>query len=198
MELDTLKAIWKKSNKSEPFLRAEDIRQMLRNENNGALNKLIRWEKFSIRMIMFVVPFFLLSTLLSSQFTINKNVIILNSLFIAYIIPSFFSQRYKIKYLKEIDMMSMDIVTVSERITKYRRYILNELIIGFIWAIPLIFLIVYLQLGTKASVGHYIFFAIYSIVLLIIAVIIHNRFYFKRINVIQRNIEEIKDFELEE
>jgi len=200
MELDTLKELWVKSSKSGSFLNPEDIQNMLRNENQGALNKLIRLEKTFIFIAILIIPFFwatlYMHSLIKNEF--STGLVWLGIVFTAYVVYTFFMQCYKYKYLKSINMMSMNIIAVSKLITKYKKIVVYDLVVGFCWAIPFVCFLILVMLGKNESVGVYIFFAIYTILLFIVAIMLHRKYYFKRILSIQQTLKEIKEFQKDE
>jgi hypothetical protein len=199
MELDNIKALWQKNNNSASFINPEEIKNMLRNEGEGALNKLIKWEKTCLRLMPLLTLSFwgilYMQSLVIYDFTVA--LIWLGIVVSLYAICSFISGFYKYKSLRKIDMVNMDIITVSNLITKYKKYVVYELIASFCWLIPVLIAIILIFLGTGESVWVYIGFTMYSITLIIIALYILKHFYFKKIKTIQQSVNEIRDFEKE-
>ncbi|MDR1056949.1 MAG: hypothetical protein LBL90_14320 [Prevotellaceae bacterium] len=200
MELDKLKASWKETSKNDSFISPDEIKGMLRNKSNGALNKLIQWEKNCIWIIIVIMPFFLgilyMQSLLKNEF--SSGLLWLGIAFSIYAVYSLFVVIYKYRYLKKIDMLKMDIITVSNMITKIKRFVIYDLIVSFCLLVPFVFFIITIMLGKDEEAWLYVLLTIYTIVLVVIAFFILKKYYFGRIKTIQRAIKEIKEFEAED
>ena len=200
IELDNIKALWQKTNDSASFLNTDEIKAMLRNEGKGALDKLIKWERVCFWLVPVGILVFwgtlYMQSLLEHGFT--KGLLWLGIIFSLYAIYSFVSCYYKYKFLKKIDMVNTDIITVSRFITKYKKFVILEYIAGFCWAVPFLFAMVLTIIGTKADIMLYVGLGVYSLVLLVIAFYIVKRYYFKHITTIQQSIKEIREFEQDE
>ncbi len=200
MELDTLKNAWQKVEPATT-MNNEQIKSMLQSSNNGALQRLLNWERIGIRLLigclfMFSVVFVLQIVLLSK----NENSTSMLYIYVAYMVFALLSlpwQCYKVGFLKKIDVVNMSMVSLSKAIASYRRFIAYEMVIGLLFFSMFIPATLYYMLGTEEPIYVYVFFGVFFLGLLVGALLLYKHIYGSRIKQIRRNLKEAKEFGIE-
>ena len=198
MDLDYIKKTWQQVD-IESSIGEDKIQMMLDNKGQGALARLIRYEKFFLCLMVLCVLFGALFYILHPVTGIIYSITL---------VISFFWQSYKIKYLKNIDVSTMGILEVSKRITRYRQYITYEIIAGTVFALIFFSCYIFFAMPEFVSIVHHkpignqipLFELVVSFVasLLLFAIIVYliYRFmYIKNIRSIRKSIKEVEDFE---
>lgn len=197
MELDSLKKSWQEAN-IKPAMDENKIQHMINNQGRSAFSSLLTYEKIGIIIAIICLPLSL----------IFKDI----ALIILYLIsvPIIITwQVYKYKYLKKIDLTSMNILEVSKRIIKYRKYLSIEFIVAIVWAIIFCLLFVFRTIVVDiANMKHIAVEQVetLTIVLLLLGIlltlvvtvaILFKFLYLNNIKRIQSAIKEIQEFEQE-
>lgn len=197
MELDSLKKSWQEAN-IKPAMDEDKIQYMINNQGHSAFSSLLKFEKIGIIAVTICLP-------LSLIFKEIELVI----LYLVSVPIMIIWQIYKYKYLKKIDLTSMNILEVSKRITKYKKYLSIEFIIGLVWLIIFCLLFVFKALIVDmANIRHIaveqietsvIVLSIIGIFILLVitATLLFKFLYLNNIKRIQSAIKEIQDFEQE-
>lgn len=193
MDLDKLKETWQ-SAEIRSSINEGKIQQMLDNRGKTALEKLIRYEKrffwLYVGCILFLPMFWSMN-------------IVLFAIYLISIILGCIWQQYKYMHIKDTDLLEMDVLTVSSRITNYKKYIFWEFIIGLVYTFLFIVLLVLTESGKlgKDILAGNTFAQIYIVFILLLliacAVLVYYRLYWKNISAIQNSITEIKSFEID-
>lgn len=194
MDLDNIKKAWQESTPS-PGISEEKIQQMLDNRGKSAFGSLIKYERWNLISLFICIP---LSFVFIDRITI---IVYLCSLFLGLI-----WQIYKFGFLRKINLAEMGILEISSRIATYKKFISREFIAGLIWAIP--FLALWLariaiskelfSLIINPTLVIAMFVVIYLIIattVIVIAWALYKHMYINKIKIIEKSIQEIKEFE---
>ncbi len=202
MELDEVKKIWQENEalKAKQILNENKIREMLRNKGKSALSKLIRNAKI---YAIIIIPLGLLVCLNSYKFfQAGGYYVIWPLLFLFICICLEPLEMYLYRLLKSIDYSTMSVKEVSEKILKYQNIIRKSQLYGTV--VFVIYLVVWYFLYYKLIFGDQLKweFIIYMAFLLIVGLfalpLLYRRLYYKNINKIKRNLQELELFEQEE
>ncbi|MFV0418172.1 MAG: hypothetical protein ACK5KT_05535 [Dysgonomonas sp.] len=195
MDLDNIKKSWQNAD-VKPIINEDKIQRILDNRGKGAFDALLKYDKLFFWLL---IPCFLLGLLIS--FFMHPLPGIFYSILV---IIGFFWQAYKIKVLKSFDLSAMGILEVSKCITKYKKYIVYEILIGLVSIIPFFIFYTYYGLpemfprlyqGESASTSLLIILIIEIVLTLIISYWIYKRTYLKNIRKIEKSVKEIEYFE---
>lgn len=192
MDLDNLKKTWQQT-EIKPSITDDKIQEMLDNKGQSAFARLIQYDRLFLWLL---IPCLLVGALFYSMSL---------GLGIAYsilIIISFFWQRYKIKFMKGVDLSLMGILEVSKCILQYKKYIIYEMVVSAIIMIPFFIFYTYYVLPDLFPRMHEsdhglssTLFAISVAATIIICFVVYRYMYMNNIKKVQRSIREIKDFE---
>lgn len=203
MDLDNIKKTWQET-EIKPTIDERKIQKMLGNKGQSAFERLIKYDKLFLRLL---IPCFFAGMLFFYMHYIP------GTIYFIMMVYSFFLQRYKLKFMGAINLSEMGILEVSKAITKYKKILLYEIMIGAV-CIP-VFSISYLffgmpnflikLFGRDPEVVHsfhdtshlIIMLAIMIIGSVILSFILYKYLYFNNIKQIQDSIREIEDFEKE-
>lgn len=197
MDLDNLKKDWQATN---PDVRVDDdkIRQMLDNKGKSAFEKLLKVEKLFLKLLLLCIPFILIFYFVTSP--------LVGILYAILVVVSFIWQRYKISFLKKINIIEMNLLKVSLAIGRYRKILYFEILVGTLCAI--VFLLIYCYSFVKkdyiaSAIADSRFFAAYLVYILILLFVslgvilyaIYSQCYFKNIHEIERSIKEAEEYQ---
>lgn len=197
MDLDNLKKDWQATN---PDVRVDDdkIRQMLDNKGKSAFEKLLKVEKLFLKLLLLCIPFILIFYFVTSP--------LVGILYAILVVVSFILQRYKISFLKKINILEMNLIEASLAIGRYRKIVYGEILVGAILAVAFlsIYSYTFVQKHYVASamedsrffVAYLVYILIISFVTLgVILYVIYSRYYFKNIRDIERSIAEAEEYQ---
>ena len=125
MDLDNIKKTWQET-EIKSSVGEDKIRKMLNNTGKSALERLIKYEKI---FLWTMIPCILAGVLFYHMHDVT------GIIYFALLVVNFFWQIYKIRFLKRIDVSSMNVMEVSKSITRYRQYLNYELIGGSIFIV---------------------------------------------------------------
>jgi hypothetical protein len=203
MDLDNLKKTWQET-EVRPAIDECKIRKMLDNRGKSAFEKLIRYDKIFLWL--------LIPCAVANIFFYYMHLIvgIILSILLVY---GFCWQVYKLGFMKKVNLSEMGILEVSKCITKYRKLLLYEIIIGAVGVVS--FFVPYIYLGIPGVLNKmsgrdseqvYAAFDIYHmaimfvIMIILVAVIsffLYKYMYFNNVKQVQNSIKEIEEFEKE-
>jgi len=194
MDLDKIKEVWKDTD-IKSSLSEDKICKMLGNKGKSALSRLIMYETISLCVLPFLtfLPFVYNHFFKSTSYPLFSI-----CLFVGFCVVAFFWEIFKLRLLKKIDPNNMDILLGSKYMTRYRKYVHYELIVGLCWLI--VFTVTYsLTFTHHFSDTSLIFFILYIAFLLVVAILlivfIYRWAYSKNIRNIEQSIKEIEEFE---
>ena len=196
MELDKLKKTWEKVSEIDSKPSDEQILNLLKSSNKSILNRIISIETIAFRAA-FILPVLSLFVSLFYYFLIPKTGVKAFYTFYMFLVFSgalLIWTSYKLKYLKKIDIMNSDILSISKYLNKYRDfYIFEGVMIIFL---TILFFVVF-SIETSPD------FAIFKVggLFIVIGVLAFytTRYRYKTtIGKIKRNLEEMRAFENEE
>lgn len=134
MDLDKLKDAWKNAD-IKGSINEDTIQHILNNKGKRAFSYLLRYEEIaSIISISCAIPIIMLMLLKPS---IVPLYLLISIIFITI------WQRYKVHFLKNIDILGMSILEVSHKINTYKKYIAREWILGIAWTLSICVLFLY-------------------------------------------------------
>lgn len=190
MDLDNIKQTWSGFDQS-PSVEEYKIEQILKNEGRDALSRLIRYEKIFLWLLLPCIGFGVM------VFYMHH----LTGIFFATsLIVAFLWQMHKIRHLKSIDILVMDVLSVSKNINQYRKYIYREIIVGTLFA-PIFFACyTFFALPNVLSENYegerIIFVFVFSLILYaVITFVIYKKLYINNIRFLQSSIKEVAEFE---
>jgi len=203
MDLDNLKKTWQET-QVKPTIDECKIQKMLDNRGQSAFERLIRYDKIFLWLL---IPCVFASILFYYMHPIPG---IIYSIVLVY---GFCWQIYKLRFMKKVDLSEMGILEVSKCITKYKKLLLYEIIIG---AVGIVFFFVpYVYFGLPGMISKMsgknteqiqttfdIYHMTIMLVIMIVSVVVISFFlykymYFNNIKQVQNSIREIEEFEKE-
>ncbi len=193
MDLDNIKKTWQ-ATEIKPDIDDDKIQKMISNEGKSAFNSLLKVEKFA---------FFLMIPCLAIGVLVSCCMHLLFGIFYSVlVVGGAFWQIYKINFLKRIDLSIMSILDVSKEITRYKKYIIKEIIFGFILVLPLFIIYTYFVLPSMYpaldnSVKKLIMLAIGIGGTIIISYLVYRILYIKNIHKIEKSVKENEEFDKE-
>lgn len=192
MDLDNLKKTWQQT-EIKPSITDDKIQEMLDNRGQSAFARLIKYDRLFLWLLIPCLLIGILFYRMSLGLGITYSIMI---------VLSFFWQRYKIRFMKEIDLSLMGILEVSKCILQYKKYIIYEMVISAIIVIPFFVFYTYYVLPDLFPRMHesdqglsLTLFAISVATTVIICSVIYRYMYMNNIKKVQKSIKEIKDFE---
>ena len=202
MELDEIKNLWEKVNKlsEKTSITKEKILKMLQSSYKGAMKSLLNFELLGVIM-MLPCAFLLIVVYKLFYKESTLGMIAIYAFSIAFVI-GFFWQLYKYNYLKKIDIAKMNILQISEKMLKYRKYIVYEAIIAvaifIVILIPLMYSVYTTNFGKEIYMPLISYYAIIFILGILLMLYLYKKMYFNNIKKIQESLAEIEDFQTEE
>lgn len=203
MDLDNLKKTWQET-EVKPTIDECKIQKMLDNKGQSAFEKLIKYDKIFLWL--------LIPCIFGGIFFYYMHPIpgIIYSIVLIY---GFLWQSYKLKFMKKADLSEMTILEASKCITKYKKLLLYEIIIGAVAVV--VFFVPYVYFGIPGMINrmsgrdteqvHAIFdishmaimFVIMIVSVTVISFFLYKYMYFNNIKQVQNSINEIEEFEKE-
>jgi len=189
MELDKLKNTWEKVSEIDAKPSDEQILNLLKSSNKSIWRGIVKREK-----IGFILAF-IFSILYCLLFLEGVKVPLM---LIAYFIVWPIWQLFKWMYLRKIDVINSDILSISKYANKYRDFYIYEGIITVIWFILLIVILPLKASSDFTILSKYLMIVGFFIVMVVLAYYSSKYRYKTTIGKIKRNLEEMKAFEKEE
>jgi len=195
MDLDNIKKSWQEA-EIKPTIDENKIQRMLDNKGKGAFDALLKYDKL---FFWLMVPCLLLGVL--ACFIMHPLPGIFYS---SLVVAGFFWQAYKIKFLKNINLPEMGILEVSKNITRYKKFIVYEMIVGLIFIVTFFIFYTYYGLpsmfprlldGEDASTPLFIMLITAIIITIILSFILYKSLYINNIKKIEKLVNEIEEFE---
>ncbi|NDV94403.1 hypothetical protein D0T84_05645 [Dysgonomonas sp. 521] len=201
MDLDNIKKTWQET-EIKPTIDECKIQKMLDNKGQGAFERLIKYDKLFLWLL---IPCFFAGILFFYMHYIP------GTIYFIMMIYSFFWQRRKLKFMGAVNLSEMGILEVSKAITKYKKTILYEIMIGVVCLV--VFFVPYLYFGMPGFLGKafgndsehvrsfldtthlIVMFAVMIITTVAFSFILYKYMYFNNIKQIQESIKEIEYFE---
>ena len=186
MEPDKLKNAWESEIDSKPS--DEQILNLLKSSNKSIWSGIVKHEKIGFIIALIFCPLF--CWLFHED---DKMPLML----IAYFVVFPIWQLFKWMYLKKIDMINSDILSISKYVNKYRDFCIYEGVMVIIWII-LLFVLLVMTPPSNFTIFKYF---LSGVILLVVGVLTFfaTRFRYRNtIGKIKRNLEEMKSFEKEE
>jgi len=199
MELEKLKNTWEKVSEIDARPNDKQILNLLKTSNKNYLDKIIRIETNSLRAF-FILPFLFvavnfLTYLFFPQLLINYLFMVL-FIFVSFAAMAIW-QSYKLKYLKKIDITNSSIISVSRFINKYRKNMIYETVTSLIWFTLFVYILLTVIYPDNA-LFEYLLFGGTALILVVFSFFLTKIIYKNTIEVIERNLEEMKAFERED
>lgn len=201
MKKEELKTIWNDYNsRLEKVISINEklIKNTLKQRSNGVIDRMLKWEYFSL--IEFTI--FLIFTLIATYRSMNDWRFLLSGIFVTlFLIYCITVNIIDMRQLNDIQFFSQSIVDIKQKLLRHKKRD-NQFIKIFIFLIPLI-IITLIPLGAKfiRDVNLYdkpLFFIIFSFVMIVISYIIFfvsNRLVFSReLKIIENSLEELERF----
>lgn len=195
MDLDNIKKSWQQAGAGRT-IDENKIQKMLDNKGKGAFDALLKYDKLFFWLLF---PCLLLGLL--GTFVVHWLPGIFYSLLV---IGGFFWQAYKIKFLKNINLSEMGILEVSKSITKYKKYITYEILVGTIAIVAFFIFYTYYGLpamfprlygGENAPMILFIILIIEILLTAILSFFLYKYTYLINIKKIEKAVKEIEYFE---
>lgn len=195
MDLDNIKKSWQESD-IRPKIDEDKIQKILDNKGKGAFDALLKYDKLFFWLF---IPCLLFGILVSIFIHPLPGIF-----YSVLVIIGFFWQAYKIKFLKKINLSEMGILEASKQITKYKKYIVYEISIGFIAIIPFFIFYTYYGLpemfprlykGEGVSTSLLVILIVEIFLTAIISYWIYRSTYLHNIRKIEKSVKEIEYFE---
>lgn len=195
MDLDNIKKSWQEA-QVRLTIDEDKIQKMLDNKGKGAFSALLKFDRLGFWLL---IPCLLLGII--GIFCIH----LLPGIFYSIlVIGGLFWQRYKIQYLKGFDLSEMGILEVSKCITKYKKFIIYEILIGAIAIV--VFFIFYTYFGLPEMFpklneiedsGKFLLIMLITgiIATAIFSYLLYRYMYLNNIKRIEKSIKEIEEFE---
>lgn len=191
--LDHIKQGWKELT-PQKSIDNRIIIKILDNKGQSAYEELIKTEKL---LLYLSIPCFLVGIIFwfdNISFAI---------LFYAFLIPGIIWQVYKLRYISQLDVLSMGLLQFLKKITTFKKYILYECIIGIGWLIIFLILITFLYIPAihpvffqdNGLLKRIIMLFIELVIICPITIFVYKRIYLKRIEEIINSSNEVKEFE---
>lgn len=193
MDLDNIKKTWQATD-LKSTVGEDKIKKMLDNKGRGAFANLLKFEKL---FFLLLIPclFFAIALFFMHLFPAI--------VYSALLIPAFVWQNYKIRYLKGIDFSAMGILEVSKKMTRYKKFLFYEIVVGVVWAI--LFLVSYTYYGlpkifprlfVEGGSNLYTIIFVSTVLLTFLSLtVIYKYIYFNNIKKIQEAVKEVEEFE---
>lgn len=206
MELDELKKSWNALDRQlqkEPIADERQIAELIarcKANTRKGIGKLIGVQRFSIGvgvvfisllLTIWLLPlFFQDSTYWQQQF----NILILILFFGASILAGLFWDYQCYQWLKNTRIEEMPIVTISQRMTRFRQWAKYEVIAISIWTI-LFNALYYWVMGVHKSSWQLqvIVVSLFAVLDATTIYLLYKKLIYKHLNNIKQNIEELKD-----
>lgn len=186
MDLDNIKKAWQET-EIQSSVTDQRIQQMIDNKGKSAFNSLLRYEKIGVAALICCIA---LSFVFRDKWAIGVYLIT-----IALAIPW---QLYKIKFLKKFDFATMNILETSNRLSRYKKYLIGEVFIGFIWAFAFMAFSVYRSMYLTNNIPLSTVLIMYALMMSLFTIsilILYKYMYMNNIKSIQKAIDEVKYFE---
>lgn len=204
MKKEDLKNIWNEYNsrlEKMTSINEKLLKNTLRQRSNGVIDRMLKWECFSL--IEFTI--FLIFTFTATYKSMNDWRFLLSGIFTTlFFIYCITINIIDIKQLNDIQFFSQSIVDIKQKLLRHKKRD-NQFIKIFIFLIPLI-IITLIPLGAKfiRNVNLYdkpLFFLILSLVIIVLSYIIFfvsNKIIFSReLKIIESSLEELERFKEE-
>lgn len=197
MDLDSIKKTWQEAN-IKPTIDESKIQKMLDNKGKSAYANLLKYDKCFLWLL---IPCVFAGVLFYCMHPLP------GILYFALLIPAFFWQLYKISYLKKADVSKMGILEISKGVTRYKKFLVYEIIIGAVWIVAFSVSYIYYGLpsmfpklmGRYSPEGESSFMLLLLIFMIaatmVFSFLIYKYLYLNNIKKIQDSIREIEDFE---
>jgi hypothetical protein len=203
MDLDNLKKTWQ-ATEVRPTIDECKIQKMLDNRGQSAFEKLIKYDRIFLWLL---IPCIFAGVLFYYIHPVP------GIIYCIVLINGFCWQTYKLRFMKKVNLSEMGILEVSRCITKYRKLLLYEIIIGSVGIV--VFFVPYIYFGIPGMLSKIsgrnseqvqaTFDICHMAVMLIITIVsaavlsffLYKYMYFDNIKQVQNSIKEIEEFEKE-
>lgn len=189
MDLDNIKKTWQQA-EIKPTIDEGKIQKMLDNRGQSAFNSIIKYEK--VGMIGLII------CALVSYPIFHKHM----PVFWGYLVTCFIGiawQYHKFRSLKNANIAESGIVEVSKFYYKYRKKVINELIVCVIWLLLFCAFFLYFELRQIDDpqlfrsllfvfIGSFGFFTI-------IGFFIYKKLFWNNLKRIEASLKEVEEFE---
>ncbi len=185
MDLDKIKKDWQET-VVQTSINEDQIERMIDNKGQSAYSKLLRYEKIGIAVIficMFLIGVF--------RYTELRVYYLVSCLLILV------WEVYKLKFLQKMDVFNMNIIEVSERYLRFRKYVLYEAIIMVFWFLGFFGLfgfLEYLNVEDFMEYKIYFFITVFSIALFV-CLFLSWRLYWRHVRTLGNSIKELEELE---
>ena len=191
MELDKLKDTWEKVSEIDTKPSDEQILKLLKSSKN-IWSRIIIKEKIGFIIAFIFCPLcYLLTSVLKNEFRY-----IFFMIFVYMAVMTIW-QLFKWRYLKKLDIINSDILSISKYINKYRNFCIYEWIMIIIWLI-MFNSVLFMPTPSNFSMNRYALIAGSLLSIAVFAFLFARVRYDITIGKIKRNLKEIKAFEKEE
>lgn len=185
MDLDDLKKDWQQTD-VKVSIGEDKIKRMLGNKGQSAYEKLLKYEKLELALL---IPALFVGTL----FWLDSRC--LSIFYSASVIAGGIWQWRKIKFLKKTDFLIMNILEVTERMNKYRTMLFSEIIVGIVWTFAFAGLICYISYHDRSWFVFWGGFVFISFFTFTTCFFIYKYLYYNNLKEIEQSIKEIEQFE---
>jgi len=190
MELDKLKNTWEKVSEIDAKPSDEQILNLLKSSKN-IWSRIIIKEKIGFIIGLILCIFFcLLIPELGGDFRGFFEI------FVCVVVMTIW-QLFKWRYIKKIDIMNSDILSISKYVNKYRDFCIFEGVMVIFWLI-LLFVLLIMNPPSNFTIFKYLMIGGFFLVAGVLAFFTTRFRYRNTIGIIKRNLEEMKSFEKEE
>ena len=191
MDLDMIKKDWQEAS-LKSTINEEKITQMIDNKGQSAFNKLLKYERFG----MIILPFLIIT---SPFFRFIPLIIF----FVLTCLLGAFWQGYKYKFLKKIDFLRMNIIEISRFFITYRKYVIIEAVVSIVWFFTIISMLAYMTYENltkekgKDGSDFITFISIITAIGFVVMIVVSWFIYWKHVRTLGRSIKELEELEKE-
>jgi hypothetical protein len=191
MELDKIKNTWEKVSEIDAKPSDEQILNLLKSSNKSIWSGIVIKEKIGFIIGLIFCIFF---CLLIPEFGGDFHGFL--ELFV-YVVLMTIWQLFKWRYIKKIDIMNSDILSISKYVNKYRDFCIYEAVMVIIWII-LLFVLLIMTPPSNFTIFKYFLVGVIFLALGVLTFFTTRYRYKTTIGKIKRNLEEMRAFENEE
>jgi len=197
MDLEVLKKEWQENESFKKEVEDNIIKNMIVNRNKGAFERIKRYEKQALRIIPVCIIAFIM---LSMRIILHGGGF--GIFWVLLMIPAgallWYWSYYLCNFLDKIDMAGMSVTEVTEKILKYKTYLIRHTVAAAILMPAYMGVWLYQYVSSshpgfaETITGEFYVYYLAAMLICFFAVIWFR--YFKHIRNIQNNLKELEEF----
>lgn len=208
MEMDELRKTWKALDEqlnSSKLVNEQIVKNLImdrKSKANSGINKISGWGKFSLLVGVVMVVAVVFICILLPKLGLSAEVLGNIRIFLFFLVPSlvlgFWWDLKGYLWIRDTNIEEMPVLTVIERVNKFKRWTQNEIVVAAIWIVIAFSLIYYLfKLYALPMLAQVVMVSFWIVTIPPILYLVYKKLIYDNLEEVKKNMSEINELKID-